>query len=190
MKHFLKGDIVKPRLCIVGGSQIVSIAKKVAAEFEDQADFLYIPRQLDGALLYLRRLEGDVDIALAGPSTRRMCSNELKIPVISFRPTFPDVIRAIQSAQRIHDRIAICLSRDDRDFDIALLSQVLEVSIHPFYCDTSEEYEKACAAAKKKDYRVVIGGSFTVHAARTMGLTGILLYKGRDMIRTAVKSAI
>jgi transcriptional regulator with PAS, ATPase and Fis domain len=36
----------------------------------------------------------------------------------------------------------------------------------------------------------MIGGSFTVETAEKIGLKGILLYKGMDMIRTAVKNAL
>lgn len=181
---------MKPRLCIVGGSLVINIAKKVASEFSDTAEFLFIGRLLEDSLPFLRKVEGDADIVIAGPSTMRMCSKYLAIPVISYRPTFPDVIRAIQEAQKFDKRVAICLSRDDRDFDLPLLSQVMNVSLFPFYCETIEEYENACKLSKEKGCKVVIGGSFTVSAAEKIGIKGILLYKGMDMIRTAIKKAL
>jgi transcriptional regulator with PAS, ATPase and Fis domain len=181
---------MRPKLCIVGGPHIMSIAEKIAAEFSDVADFLFIPTLLEDALPHLRRIEGVADIVIAGPSTRRICSNQLTIPVISFRPTFPDVIRAIQEAQNFDSRAAICLSRDDVDFDLPLLSQVMNVELFPSYCDTIEEYERACKRSKERGYNVVIGGSFTVSAAEKIGIRGILLYKGMDMIRTAVRNAL
>lgn len=168
----------------------MSIAHKIAAEFSDAADFSFVPSLLEDALPHLRRVEGVADIVIAGPSTRRICSKQLTIPVISFRPTFPDVIRAIQEAQNFDNRIAICLSRDDVDFDLSLLSHVMNVTLFPSYCDTIEEYERACKLSKEKGYTVVIGGSFTVGAAEKIGIKGILLYKGMDMIRTAVKNAL
>lgn len=181
---------MRPKLCIVGGPHIMSIAEKIAAEFSDSVDFLFIPTLLEDALPHLRRIEGVADIVIAGPSTRRICSKQLTIPVISFRPTFPDVIRAIQEAQNFDSRVAICLSRDDVDFDLPLLSQVMNVKLYPSYCDTIEEYERACKLSKERGYNVVIGGSFTVSAAEKIGMRGILLYKGMDMIRTAVKNAL
>lgn len=181
---------MKPRICLVGGNLIMNLAKKILTEFKDEAEFLLIPGLLDQVVPKLREVEGKVDIVLAGPSTRRICVKELKVPVIAFKPTFPDMIRAIQEAQRIDRRIAICLSRDDVDFDIPLLSEVMNTFIQPFYCDSIEEYRNACIRAKEEGYWVIIGGSFTVSAAKEIGLRGILLYKGMDMIRTAVKNAI
>jgi transcriptional regulator with PAS, ATPase and Fis domain len=183
-------EVMKPRLCIVGGRLIINIAEKVASEFSNSAEFLFIPHLLEDALPYLRRVEGDADIVIAGPSTMRICSKSLAIPVISYRPTFPDVIRAIQEARNFDNRIVICLSPDDRDFDLPLLSQIMDVSLFPSYCETFEDYANACRISKEKDYRVVIGGSFTVSAAEKIGVKGVSLYKGMDMLRTAVKKAL
>ncbi len=181
---------MKPKICIVGYKPVIAIARKVASEFEALADFIFITSLLEEAGSALREIEGVVDIILAGPSTRRMYSHNLKIPIISFRPTFPDLIRAIQEAHIFDNRIALVLSRDDRDFDLSLLAQVMDVSFLPFYCDTSTEYENACMITKEKGYQVVIGGSYTVGIAEKLGLKGILLYKGMDMIRMAVKNAL
>ena len=130
-------------------------------------------------------------IVLAGPSTRRMYADKLKIPIISFRPTFPDLITAIQEAQKIDHRIAIALSRDDKDFDLPLLSEVMGVSLSPMYCDNSRIMQTPLTRApSNKGFKVIIGGSFTVEAFQKMGLHGILLYKGMDMIRTAILKAL
>jgi transcriptional regulator with PAS, ATPase and Fis domain len=145
---------------------------------------------MEEALPLLRKVEGIAQIVLAGPSTRRMYANQLKIPVIAFRPTFPDMIRAIQEAQKIDRRIAICLSRDDREFDLPLLSEVMGVSLFQELCDNSKEYEEACERLKETGYRVVVGGSFTVDVASRIGMEGILLYKGMDMIRSAIGNAL
>jgi len=181
---------MKPKLCIVGYKPLIAIARKVASEFSDVADFIFINSLLEEALPFLREIEGVADIVLAGASTRKMHSKHLKIPIISFSPTFPDLVRAIKEAQAFDYRIAVCLSRDDHDFDLSLLSKVMNVSFLPFYCDTSKEYVNACKVSKKKGYKVMIGGSFTVETAEKIGLKGILLYKGMDMIRTAVKNAL
>ncbi len=145
---------------------------------------------MEGALPQLREVESVVQIVLAGPSTKRMYAEKLKVPIISFRPTFPDLITAIQEAQRIDRRIAITLSRDDKDFDLPLLSKVMGVSLFPLYCDNSKEYVDGCKTVMKKKFKVIIGGSFTVDYAEKLGLKGILLYKGMDMIRTAILKAL
>ncbi len=181
---------MKPRLCIVGYNPVIEIGKEIAEEYKGAADFIFCDTLLEEASPYLKEIEGVADIVLAGPSTRRMYADRLSIPVISFRPTFPDLIRAVQEARTIDDQIALCLSRDDLDFDLSLLSQVMGVSLFPSYCDTGKEYEEGCLSAKEKGLKVVIGGSFTVGVAEGIGLKGILLYKGKDMIRTAVRNAI
>jgi transcriptional regulator with PAS, ATPase and Fis domain len=181
---------MKSKLCIVGYPPVIAIGEEIAAEYGDDADFIFVNSLLEQAFPHLKEVQGIADIVLAGPSTRRMYANDLSIPIISFRPTFPDLIRAIQEAKTIDLRIALCLSRDDVDFDLPLLSQVMAVSLVPFYCDTGKEYEDACLSAKEEGLKVVIGGSFTVGVAERIGLNGILLYKGKDMIRTAVRNAL
>jgi len=181
---------MKPKLCIVGSKPIITISRKVARKFKSVADFLFIYSTMEEALPLLREIEGVAQIILAGPSTRRMYAEQLKIPIISFQPTFPDLIRAIKEAQKIDYRIAICLSRDARELDLPLLSDVMNVSLYAFYCDNSKEYEDACKILKEKGYKVVIGGGFTVEAAEKLVVKGILLFKGMDMIRTAIINAL
>jgi propionate catabolism operon transcriptional regulator len=181
---------MKPKLCIVGYQPVINIAQKASREFAKVADFIFICALMEEALPRLQEVEGVAQIVLAGPSTRRMYADRLKIPIISFRPTFPDLITAIQEAQKIDHRIAIALSRDDKDFDLPLLSEVMDVSLSPLYCDNSKEYADACRSALQKGFKVIIGGSFTVEAAQKIGLHGILLYKGMDMIRTAILKAL
>jgi len=181
---------MKPKLCFVGYKPLIALAKKVAREFHSVADFLFLFSLLEEALPLLRETESVAQIVLAGPSTRRMYAGHLKIPIISFRPTFPDLVKAIQEAQKIDNHIAICLSRDDKEFDLPLLSEVMNVSLDALYCDNSKEYVYGCRILKEKGYKVVIGGSFTVETAEKIGVKGILLYKGMDMIRTAIKNAL
>ena len=112
---------MRPKLCIVGYSAVISIAKKLAKEYRSEADFFFICSLMEEALPRLREIESIAQIVLAGPSTRHMFLEKLKIPIISFRPTFPDLIKAIQEARKIDRRIAITLSRDDKDFNLPLL---------------------------------------------------------------------
>jgi transcriptional regulator with PAS, ATPase and Fis domain len=181
---------MRPRVCIVGYAPVIAFAREVARTFQDAADFAFVTSLLEGALPRLREVEGTVDIIVAGPSTRRMYERDLKVPIVDFRLTFPDLIRAIQEARLIDRRIALCHSRGDRDVDLPLLEQVLDVALVPYPCDTGEEYAAACRAAKADGIRVILGGSFTVEAAEALGLRGILVYKGSDVIRRAVERAL
>jgi propionate catabolism operon transcriptional regulator len=181
---------MKPKICIVGYQPVINIAKKVSREFKGQAEFIFICSLMEQALPLLREVEGVVQMVLAGPSTRRMYANQLKVPILAFRPTFPDMIQAIKEAQKISGRVGICLSREDREFDLPLLSEVMNVSLEMVPCDTSREYADACRRLKDKGYKVIIGGSFTVEAAEKLGIKGILLFKGMDMIRSAIASSL
>jgi hypothetical protein len=181
---------MKPKLCIVGETPLINIGKKVASEFSDEADFIFVTRSSEESLTFLREVEGVADIVLAVRSLKRLNSKHLKIPIISFHPTLPDLIQATLEAQTFDTRIALALSSDDRDFDFSLLSKAMNVSLFPFYYGTQEETENACKHAKEKHYKVIIGGSFTVKTAEKIGLKGIWLYKGMDMIRTAINQAI
>ena len=181
---------MKPKICVVGYQPVINIAEKVCREFTGQAEFIFVCSLMEQALPLLREVEGVVQMVLAGPSTRRMYADQLKIPVLAFRPTFPDMIQAIKEAQKISDRVGICLSREDREFDLPLLSEVMNVSLEMVPCDNSKEYADACRSLKEKGYKVIVGGSFTVEAAENLGLKGILLFNGMDMIRSAIASAL
>ena len=181
---------MKFRLCIIGYPQVIDIAKKVAVDFNHSADFTYIFGLMEKAHPLLKNVEEIAEIALAGPSTRRMYAKKLKIPIVSFLPTFPDLIKAIQKAQKIDGRIAITLSRDDKKFDLPLISKIMRVKLYPYYCDNSKEYTNGCVDSKRKGFKVIIGGGYTVEEANKIGLKSVLLYKGMDMIRTAIIKAL
>jgi hypothetical protein len=90
---------MKPKLCIIGQTPLINIGRKAASEFSDEADFIFITSSLEESLTFLREVEGVTDIVLAGRSTTRLNSKHLKIPIISFHPTLPDLIQAILEAQ-------------------------------------------------------------------------------------------
>jgi transcriptional regulator, propionate catabolism operon regulatory protein len=179
-----------PRICVVGYAPVIAFAQEIAQDFKDAAEFVFVTSLLEGALPRLREVEGTVDIIVAGPSTRRMYEQDLKVPIIDFRLTFPDLIRAIQEARRIDRRIALCHSRGDRDVDLTLLEEVMEVAVTPYACDTSAEYAAACRTAQEAGFQVILGGSFTVQTAESLGMRGILVYKGSDVLRRAVERAV
>jgi transcriptional regulator with PAS, ATPase and Fis domain len=181
---------MNPKLCVIGSSPLITIGKEIAPEFEGDADFFFIDSIFEAAIPPFRKIEAVVDIVLAGPSTRRVLADHVSIPIIPFRPTFPDLIRAVQEAKTIDDRIGLCLSRDDPNFDIPLLSEVMDVTLLPSYCDSEKECEQVCLHAKENGLKVVIGWNFTIASAERIGLKGILLYKGKDMLRTSVQHAI
>lgn len=181
---------MKAKLCIVGYKPIINIAQKISSEFSHSAEFIYINSILEEALPYLEEIEGVADLILTGPSTRRIHSKLISTPIISFRPTFPDLIKAIQEAHEYSKDIAICLSHEDIDFDLSLLSQVMNVGLFPAYCTTGEEYRKAVNFFKEEGFKVLVGGSFPTQVTEEIGLVGICFYKGMDMIRTAIRNAL
>jgi transcriptional regulator with PAS, ATPase and Fis domain len=181
---------MKPKICIVGYDSLINIAKQVASQLRDEAEFFFIDCKMEEALPLLREVEGVADLVVCGRSTKRLFSGHLKIPFIVFRPTLPDFIQAIQEGRKFDNRIALVLTLEDRNFDIPLLSAATNVSFLPFYCGSTKEQEDACKVSMEEGCKVVIGGSYAVKAAQKFGLKGILLYKGRDIIRTAIKDAL
>jgi transcriptional regulator with PAS, ATPase and Fis domain len=181
---------MKPKICIAASEPLINIARKVAPEFSEEAEFIFIGSLLKDSLTLLREVEGVAHIVLSGYLAKMLYSKYVKIPFISIRLTFPDLIRAIQEAQKFDDRIAITLTGVHRDFDVSLLAKAMNVSLRPFYCATSEEHEAACKLSKEEGYKVMIGGDLVAEACETFGLKSILIYKGTDMIRTAVRDAL
>jgi transcriptional regulator with PAS, ATPase and Fis domain len=110
----------------------------------------------------LRKLENSIDLILTGSSTKRILSEHFTKPIINFRPTFPDMVRAVQEAMRADHRIAIAISEESRTLDFNLISELLNVDLWIRYCDSIEAYEDACREANKS----------------------------RDMITSAIKNAI
>jgi transcriptional regulator with PAS, ATPase and Fis domain len=183
-------NIMKPRICISGSEPLINVARKVTSEFSEEADFIFIESLLKEYSTALRELEGVAHIILTGYLARMLYSKYVKIPFISIRLTFPDLIQAIQEAQKFDDRIAITLTGVHRDFDVSLLAKAMNVTLLPFYCNTSEEHEAACKLSKEQGYKVIIGGDLVAKASEKIGLKSILIYKGTDMVRTAIRDAL
>ncbi len=182
--------VMKPKICIAASEPLINVARKVAPEFSEEAEFIFIGSLLKDSLTLLREVEGVAHIVLSGYLAKILYSKYVKIPFISIRLTFPDLIRAIQEAQKSDDRIAITLTGVHRDFDVSLLAKAMNVYLRPFYCATSEEHEAACKLSKKEGYKVMIGGDLVAKACEKFGVKSILIYEGTDMIRTAIRDAL
>jgi propionate catabolism operon transcriptional regulator len=180
---------MKPKLCIIGSHHTIQIAQEVGAEFLTMADFSFIVYSF-GDPFPKNDIENLTDIILTGPSIKQTCSNQLTIPIIPMLPTYHDLLIAIQEAKEYDTSMAICLTREDADFDFALLSRIMNVSITPLYCDEPQEYINACKFSQSKGIKVIIGANFAVKEAERIDIKGIYLYKGPDRIRVAVKKAI
>ncbi len=182
--------MVKPTIALIGDRTTIAVAETIFPIFRDNAEFMTVNSLPELEPSRIKELEKAADIILTGPSTKRILSSQTHVPVICVRPTFPDMIRAILEAKEIDNRIALSISEEERNTDFSLLSRIMDVSLSVSFCDTMQAYEEACEAAKKENFKVIVGGKYTAKIAQRVGIRGILLYRGKDMIMAAIRSAI
>ena len=147
---------MNPKICIVGYDFLINIAKQVASQFRDEAEFIFINCVMEEALPFLREVEGVADIVVSGRSTKRLFSGHLKFPFITFRPSLPDFIQAIQGARKFDNWIALVLTLKDPNFDIPLLSSATNVSFLPFYAATLRNRNTPAGLQWKKVVKLLL----------------------------------
>ncbi len=181
---------MKTRIGIIGFPMTISIAREVSKEFDQQADFEFITAALDDSISVIKKHEqGGLDIIIAGPGNSQVLRNHLNIPIIPFFATTRTLINAIREAKTISEDIAIILS-DNEDYDLAFFAELLDVTLHPYYCRTAADYKRICQQIKEESIRVVIGGSFAVDTARSLGIQGVFSFEKKDILREAIKKAL
>jgi transcriptional regulator, propionate catabolism operon regulatory protein len=181
---------MKARIGIAGFPMTIAIAREVAAEYNQQADFEFITAALDDAISVIKEHERNgLDIIIAGPGNSQLLRNHLNIPIVPFFATTRTLINAIREARTVSTDIAVILSKNE-DYDLDFFEELLDVKLHPYYCRTSADYQNICQKIKDVGIQVVIGGSFAVDTAKSLGIRGVFTFEKKAILREAIKRAL
>ncbi len=181
---------MKARIGITGFPMTIAIAREVAGEYDKQADFEFITAALDDAISVIKEHEKNgLDIIIAGPGNSQLLRNHLNIPIVPFFATTRTMINAIREARTVSKDIAVILSKNE-DYDLEFFTELLDVKLYPYYCRTAVDYQNMCQRIKDEGIQVVIGGSFAVDTAKSLGIRGVFTFEKKDILREAIKKAL
>jgi len=181
---------MKSVIGIIGFPKTIDIARKVAKSYKNQAVFRFITGALEDAITLIKQEEKKgLDIIIAGPGNSELLQKNLKIPIVPFYTTTRDLIEAILKAKEVSNDIAMVLSEKE-PFDQEFFETLLHIKLHLYYCKTISEYKEACLKIRAKGYQVLIGGSYAIEGAKSIGIKGIFSFDNREILNSAIKKAI
>ena len=181
---------MKSVIGIMGFPKTIDIARKVAKSYRNQAVFRFITGALDDAISLIKQEEKKgLDIIIAGPGNSELLQKNLNIPIVPFYTTTRALIKAILEAKEVSNDIAMVLSEKE-PFDQEFFETLLQVKLHLCYCKYITDYQEACHKIRKKGYKVIIGGSYAIEGAKSVGIKGIFSFDNREILKSAIEKAI
>jgi transcriptional regulator, propionate catabolism operon regulatory protein len=181
---------MKSVIGIMGFPRTISIARKVAKNYKNQVDFRFITSALDDAISLIKKEEEKgMDIIIAGPGNSELLRKNLNIPIVPFYTTTRALIESILKAKEVSNDIAMVLSEKEQ-FDQKFFETLLHVKLRLCYCKHIKDYKEACQKIRKEKYKVIIGGSYAIEGAKSIGIKGVFSFDKSEILNTAIKQAI
>ena len=183
----------KPRICLIGNSQLSQIVHSLIGEFEAVARISIIDNVFNDAVRAARDLieQQQVDIFVSAGANAFYLHDTLPVPVLGLRVSSADLIQAVMTARRISRRILlITYERQKTHLDVLKVFEDVEIT-HRTYA-TAEEVKEVFHQHRGDGHGVVIGSSYACDLAEQWGLDSVLIYSRescRNLLRKAIRLA-
>jgi transcriptional regulator, propionate catabolism operon regulatory protein len=154
------------------------------------ADISVVDMPIADAVQYARNLErkGEVDLFICTGATGAYLKKHVGSPVVLIPVSDYDILRVLEEARRMADRVAV-LSYRQIDHQLDAVQPLLTISLAQDAYTTLQEAEASVARLAQAGYQVVVGSSMITEIAEQAGLTGVLI-TSRNAIRQALQDAM
>ncbi|MES2256979.1 MAG: propionate catabolism operon regulatory protein PrpR [Pseudomonadota bacterium] len=171
-------------------SQLAQLIEQVRPDYAAGAHIRVLDCVLADAVRLARQLENEeqVDAFICTGASAAYLRKHVARPVLALRMGGRDLLRALDQARILSDRVAI-LSYPHVNAELDRMAPLFTLRIRQGAYRTLDE-ARACVAELAADgCRTVIGSSLVVELARQAGLAGVLALSG-DAIREALDDAL
>ncbi|WHH61147.1 sigma 54-interacting transcriptional regulator [Petroclostridium sp. X23] len=144
---------------------------------------------LNNAVNIANKFKDKVDVFLSRGGTSDYIENSVDTPVVSIPVTAFDITRAMHSAKRIADEVAL-VTYNNSVFDINEIENILQIKIHEYTFVSATDIEESVIDIKNKGIKVVVGGMPVVQVAERNGIKGVLIECSEDSIQQSLKEAL
>lgn len=169
--------------------QLLDCALAVAAKLH--IDMVTAQAGLDEAVPAGQRMEREgVEVIISRRGTASLLRKNLKIPILSVRISFPDILLNIRDASLLGRKILLTSFGEEKMEGAHLLQEFFNVTLVLGAFLDANSLEKAIVRGKEQGCEIVIGGGVSMSLAKKHGLRGVELRTNEDAIVAAIEDAL
>ena len=180
----------KPRIIAISYRGLSRLIRSILPDYTDRAEIQIIDHVFDEAAEIARDLvkNGEVDVLLSAGANAAFLKDSFTIPVVQVPVRGVDMMRAIQKARQISDKIAV-ITYAQTDSDLEETKNLLNLDIEQRCYHTLDDAKEIFSELAHRGFQVIIGSSLITELAQSQGLIGILVYS-RNSVRRTIEDAI
>ncbi|MVB10088.1 Anaerobic nitric oxide reductase transcription regulator NorR [Caprobacter fermentans] len=131
-------------------------------------------------------LKNNTEVFIAGSSNFETISHSYDIPIVGIEVGYQDYLQHIVEASKKADRIGIACYQNRLNYDFSLLEPFLGIQIKKIIYNRNTDLPE-----KMRDCGcpLIMGGGYACEVAAQLGLTGVLIYPGIQVIINAFRTA-
>jgi len=180
----------KPRIVAISYKGLSRLIRSISPDYADRAEIQIIDHVFDEAAEIARELvaSGEVDVLLSAGANAAYLKDSFSTPVVQVPVRGVDMMRAIQKARQMSDKIAV-ITYAQTDSDLEETKDLLKLDIEQRCYHTLDDAKEIFSELVHRGFRVIIGSSLITELAESQGLIGILVYS-RNSVRRTIEDAI
>lgn len=133
-------------------------------------------------------IQGVQVIVSRGATAKRLEQSDINIPIVDIRFTGYDVLRALDEARKVANRIALVIFKD-MVYDFAFLETVMDVKIKEYILNSQEDVQALVVQAINDGAQSIIGGASAVKYGEQLGVPSYLIKSGKEAVWRALLEA-
>lgn len=183
---------VKIKLAILGYEGFAKRAVKYTNYLNNVDVNVYSSFGCESVPLAKKLESSGIDAILTGRANYIQLKDKINIPIIPFKVTFTDIIKAFKEVEKFgHKKIAMAYSSfDDFELNFNILSDLFGLDIVQISYVSKTELEDKIKSVKNRGIKILIGTTMAVEISKGIGITGIEIYSVENVIINSIDKAV
>lgn len=179
---------IKPKLGIIASSgSLITLAQQIAFEQDDEISF--VCKGLEAAVSTGRDMEQTgVEVIVSRGGTSHILRENLRIPVLSIPMTSQDILKSIQKAAALGNKIVLTTFHSKLD-GIDIFENLFHIKLMQGVYHDTDSLENMLASAQSEGFEVVIGGGISMRLCKKYGLQGVELETAKETLVSIMEDA-
>jgi PAS domain S-box-containing protein len=178
----------KPILGIIASSgSLITLAQQIALEQNEEVSVAC--KGLEAAVFSGREMEETgVEVIVSRGGTSHLLRENLSIPVLSIPMTSQDILRSIQKAATLGNKIVLTTFRSKLG-GIDIFEKLFHIKVMQGVYHDTDSLENMLVSAQSQGFEVVIGGGISMRLCKQYGLHGVELETAKETVVSILEDA-
>jgi PAS domain S-box-containing protein len=178
----------KPPLGIIASSgSLITLAQQIALEQNEEVSVAC--KGLEAAVFSGREMEETgVEVIVSRGGTSHLLRENLSIPVLSIPMTSQDILRSIQKAATLGNKIVLTTFRSKLG-GIDIFEKLFHIKVMQGVYHDTDSLENMLVSAQSQGFEVVIGGGISMRLCKQYGLHGVELETAKETVVSILEDA-